>query len=69
MVKENLLGKMEDNILAAINMTKSMEREHLFGTMEQNMMGYGLMENNMELAIIQIVREKKERDYGKGDRE
>ncbi len=50
-------------------MTKNMDREHLLGLMENNMKGHGLTVNNMEKDIIQILKEKRERDYGNRDKE
>jgi hypothetical protein len=47
MVKESILGKMEESLMVTTIWIKSMVMEYIFGLMEENMKANGRMGNNM----------------------
>lgn len=51
-VKEHSLGKMEENMLEGMSMTRKKEMEYSFGLTVVNTMDNGKMVNNMAKEII-----------------
>ena len=60
---------MERSTLVTSKKIKDMETEDLNGKMEENTMDNGLKENSMVLVVIEILREKKDKENGQMEKE
>jgi len=65
----NLLGQMEENILVVMSKIKNMDMVNFNGQMAECIKEIGKMANNMEKEFTLMLKESRERENGKMERE
>jgi hypothetical protein len=69
MARDNSIGLMENSTLGTSLKIKEVAKDSSSGKMGENMKENGSMGNNMGLETIEILKESKEKDNGKMERE
>ena len=65
MEKDNILGKMEEDIKDNINLIKNMDLEHIHGKMVENILDNGKIVKDTVEGKLYLLMELKDKVYGK----